>query len=330
MSNQLVNDPSHHLVKNVDFTELLNHWDIEYESNRSDINIHGSPERTTYRIVIQDKKKSLYVLEMFLKERYRHKKLISDSLDLLNKNGIFFIQPFLRSITDDSIIEFNDRYWQIIPYIDGIDLDRPRYIFDSWRGIKSAEFLIDLWKKTKGLSFLKEMGIFSLKSFVLEMIEIMKRFNKRQYKQLGSVISFLKEDFFKEYDSISQCFSHGDFHQLNIIWSNDSILSVIDWEFLGFKPEIYDIANLLGCIGIEEPTGLIQEYAVSFINKVKTSNMISDISFHYLLDCIISLRFGWLSEWFRKKDNDMINLEIDYMNLLLKNRDVIKSKWNSN
>jgi len=85
---------------------------------------------------------------------------------------------------------------------------------------------------------------------------------------------------------------------------------------------------MLGCIGIEEPTGLIQGFSLTFIEEIKKSNSISDKSFKYLLECIITLRFGWLAEWFRKSDIDMINLEVTYMHLLLKNRDLIKKKWN--
>jgi homoserine kinase type II len=160
------------------------------------------------------------------------------------------------------------------------------------------------------------------------MIELMKVHNNKELNRLESVISFLSKDFFNVYDSLPRHFCHGDFHPLNIIWSEDSIKSVIDWEFVGLKLEIYDIANMLGCIGIEEPIGLVQGFANTFINEIKKRNFISDISLNYLLDCIIAIRFGWLSEWFRKKDPDMISLEIKYMNLLLKNKELFKKSWN--
>ena len=82
--------------------------------------------------------------------------------------------------------------------------------------------------------------------------------------KIGPVISFLENRFMKVHDMLPVSFCHGDFHPLNIIWSKDSIKAVIDWEFLGMKPEIYDAANLIGCIGIEDPQGLTWRSCKSF------------------------------------------------------------------
>jgi len=160
------------------------------------------------------------------------------------------------------------------------------------------------------------------------MIQLMRQHNQREYYKIQEIFNFLQKDFFIKYDSIPHRFCHGDYHPLNIIWSNQSIQSVIDWEFLGLKPEIYDCANLLGCLGIEEPTALIKGFSLTFIDEIKKSNLLSEIGLHYLFECIMALRFAWLAEWFRKKDVEMINLEITYMHLLMKNKGIIKEKWN--
>ena len=47
----------------------------------------------------------------------------------------------------------------------------------------------------------------------------------------------------------------------------------------------------------------------------------------YLPEFIIAIRFAWLSEWLRKKDNDMISLECDYMDLLTDNTKTLKQAW---
>ena len=43
-------------------------------------------------------------------------------------------------------------------------------------------------------------------------------------------------------------FAHGDYHPLNVIWTKAGIAAVIDWEFSGLKPEMYDAAILVGCL----------------------------------------------------------------------------------
>ncbi len=74
--------------------------------------------------------------------------------------------------------------------------------------------------------------------------------------------------FFTGENSISFC--HGDLHPLNVIWGEKSIRAVIDWEFSGIKPEIYDLANMLGCLGMEDPANLFRplcESASSWLER---------------------------------------------------------------
>jgi homoserine kinase type II len=207
-------------------------------------------------------------------------------------------------------------------------LNRPDYVFEEWRGTVLADFLIELWRKSKNISYFDKNNPFDLRQYFFNMIEKMQIYNKKELNKLKKIIKYLELDFMNIYHEIPILFCHGDYHPLNIIWSKKNIKSVIDWEFLGYKSEIYDIANLLGCIGIEEPTSLINKLAKTFISKIKETNKISDISFKYLIEFIITIRFAWLAEWFRKKDTEMINLEIIYINLLKEKKNLIKKKLN--
>jgi homoserine kinase type II len=308
------------------YEHISKQWNIEFQKERHDLNISGSPERTEFRIVIQDKKNDLFILEQICKDLYKHKLLICKTLDYLNKRGLEKIQPYLKNKYDEYLSEINSEYWQLIPFIQKIPLKRPNYVFDHWRGEVLTDFLLDLWKYGKNISYFDKNNPFDLRQYFLDITYKMQEYNKKEYDKLKKCIRYIKNDFLNIYYDLPILFCHGDYHPLNIIWSKNNIKSVIDWEFLGYKTEIYDIANLLGCIGIEEPTSLINDLAKSFIYNIKKSNIISKISFEYLLDFIITLRFAWLSEWFRKKDYEMINLEIDYMNLLIDKKDIIKKE----
>jgi homoserine kinase type II len=138
---------------------------------------------------------------------------------------------------------------------------------------------------------------------------------------------FLDKHFIRAHDSLPVCFCHGDFHALNVIWSGDGINAVIDWEFSGIKPEIYDMANMIGCIGIENPEALTGPLVTDFILRLKNSTIISDDSWKVLLEYIVALRFAWLSEWLRHKDHEMIGLETVYMKLLIDNANDLKHVW---
>jgi homoserine kinase type II len=122
-------------------------------------------------------------------------------------------------------------------------------------------------------------------------------------------------------------FCHGDYHPMNVIWSADDIKCVIDWEFSGYKREIYDAANLIGCIGVEDPRSLTGELVKSFISDMKIARIISKISWKYLVEFIVALRFAWLSEWLRRKDTEMISLELDYMRVLIDNKNILQKTW---
>jgi len=137
----------------------------------------------------------------------------------------------------------------------------------------------------------------------------------------------MENTFMSVHDQLPSCFCHGDYHPLNIIWSERGIRAVIDWEFLGYKPEAYDAANLVGCIGIENPQGLLGDFIQDLIRRLKAAALFEDISWEYFLEFVLSLRFGWLSEWLRKSDTEMIDLEIVYMNLLMDNRDTLRKAW---
>jgi len=129
------------------------------------------------------------------------------------------------------------------------------------------------------------------------------------------------------YEKLPVAFCHGDYHPLNVIWSANDIKGVIDWEFCGFKSEIYDAANLIGCVGVENPQSLIGDLVKSFIADLKKANIISKKSWKYLLEFIVALRFAWLAEWLRREDAEMIRLELDYLRLLIDNKNILQKAW---
>jgi len=308
------------------FAKILSEWDILFKKTRPELIISGSPQRCAYRVVVEDDSGCVYLLENISKTQFSHKKLIAQTVSYLSSKNIPEISPYVMN-QQGYIAKIEKNYWQLQPFINGIKLRRPDYVFDAWRGRKLADFLIRLWKKTEDISEHISLPFFSLKDYVLDMKKSMILHHPNELTQIESLFDYLSSDFFLIYDQIPLRFCHGDYHPLNIIWGDDSIRAVIDWEFLGLKIEIYDMANLLGCLGIEEPMSLIRGFAIEFIKRIKQSDLISKNGFLYLFDCMLTLRFAWLAEWLRCNDLEMIQLEIDYMNLLVKNKSEILRKW---
>ena len=108
---------------------------------------------------------------------------------------------------------------------------------------------------------------------------------------------------------------------------DQEIRSVIDWEFAGIKPEIYDLANMVGCLGIEHPSSLARDLVTGLIARLRAADLFSDICWGHFIEFIVALRFAWLSEWLRKDDREMIGLELAYMDLLIRNSGQLCRKW---
>ena len=60
---------------------------------------------------------------------------------------------------------------------------------------------------------------------------------------------------------------------------------------------------------------------------LKEAKIISKKSWKYLVEFIVAIRFAWLSEWLRRKDTEMIRLELDYMRLLIDNKNILQKAW---
>ncbi len=78
---------------------------------------------------------------------------------------------------------------------------------------------------------------------------------------------------------------------------------------------------------MEYPEGLNQGFSLSAISFLRQKEIYDLSSWNILFDFILASRFAWLSEWLRRKDLDMINLELDYMQILYNNRKILTSIW---
>jgi homoserine kinase type II len=295
-------------------------WHVRLKKLRRDISIQGSPERSVFRIVIEDENAKLFVLEQVPSKSRDLKRKIAGTIDFLSEKNLARIQTYLADEKGKHVIKYKNGFWQMIPFVPGVTLDREKYMYEKWRGTALANFLIELRQKSLDLPFYDSRKVFSLKDYVYKLIREINLYNEDIKDEIKHVDAFLKKNFMPAYEKLPVAFCHGDYHPMNIIWSADDIKCVIDWEFSGYKSEIYDAANLIGCVGVEDPQSLTGDLVKSFIADMKRAKIISNISWRYLVEFIIALRFAWLSEWLRRRDSEMIRLELDYMRLLIENK----------
>jgi homoserine kinase type II len=315
------------VIKDRLIEDVLRLWGLQLRKIREDIPISGSPDRCLFRTVIGDKERKLYVLENLAPDIITHKKKIAQTVAFLAENGLNEVHSYLPLGKEDYITTWQNRYWQISPYVDGIPLGRPDYAFQGWRGPVLADFLIDLWEKSEEVPLFDRSQPFSIVSFNRDFLAKIRSRESQLYERVHSAAEFLEQDFAEIHDGLPIRFCHGDFHPLNVIWADTGINAVIDWEFLGYKPEIYDIAMMIGCLGMEKPQSLTGDLVFEFVKRLKDSALIDKKSWSCLFEFVLALRFAWLSDWLKRADPEMIELEAVYIQLLLDNREIFTRSW---
>ncbi|MDD4607257.1 MAG: aminoglycoside phosphotransferase family protein [Patescibacteria group bacterium] len=302
------------------FKEILEKYNLEFKKDHPEIEINGSPERCQQRWVIEDQVGDFFIVEKIFNHQVNRREYISQNLEKLNQAGLDKIELYLTNNQNEFITQINKDWWQIKKYILGVDLQRPDYLDDSWRGQVLADWYLEFSQNSSKLNTIPQ-AVFSIKTYIYELIEGLKKYQPKVLNQIEPVLNFLNQKFMLQHDKLTKSFCHGDWHVLNIIWGEQEIKKVIDWEFCGWKPQVYDLANMLGCLGVEHPTAFQRKCVLSLIQKIKGSNLFNKLSWQILPEFILALRFAWLAEWLRKNDQPMIKLEIDYMFWLKANVD---------
>lgn len=307
-------------------SDIVRLWGFNLKHIRSEIPIFGSPERSEFRTVIESEHGNLFLLEQIFPSTLKRKEYIAQSLDALKRAGMETVIPYCKDRNGRQILTHDNHYWQIQRFFSGVGLDRPDYAFEKWRGGVLADFLLDL---NKCAHVIDEVGSaqFSLKNYICRFMVDIKQCDPQYLTRIQPVFDFLRKNFFPFYNDLSVGFCHGDFHPINVIWSPSGIGAVIDWEFCGQKPEMYDAANMIGCLGIEHPSSLTADCVRTFIQQLQEGGIYAKESWKYLVELILANRFGWMSEWLRKKDLEMVEMECDYWDILMNNRKALKEIW---
>ncbi len=287
--------------------------------------IQGSPERTISRAVIQDKDNRLFLVEKFPEKKFQIRDRVAKAVDYLYAYGLKEALAYQKSNKGDFLPFFKGACFQLSPFIDGTPVKRPDYLDSSTMGKNFAGFLIQMSEASKGMENLISFPHFSIKAYIYKLFSDMKTHDKPIYEKFLPILSFLETEFMQIHDHLPLAFCHGDLHPLNVIWNkNDRIKAVIDWEFTGMKPDIYDAANLVGCAGIENPNGLGMDMVMTFLEEMHKTPVISETGWRFFPEYILALRFAWLSEWLRKKDEDMIGMEHAYIKILIDHMEEIR------
>ncbi|TWI72265.1 homoserine kinase type II [Desulfobotulus alkaliphilus] len=303
---------------------LCAHMDLGSCTPLPEICLAGSPERSQSRMAVETKK-GIFVLERFSLNQGPRKNRIADLLFHLEALSVPHILPPLRDDRGRALIKKNAAFFQFTPYIKGKELPRPEYTRDGWRGEAFADFIRILLEK--GPMIPVHAQAFNILAYIRELMQILKIRETRLHDRLHPLSEKIETRLAPLLEAVPLTLSHGDLHPVNAIFGEKELLYLIDWEFFGPKPDIHDTANLLGCLGSEDPMALQGPFVRDLLKKLRASGHISPAGWQALAPMVAAIRFCWLSEWLRKQDAEMIDLECDYLELLVSHEDALSGLW---
>jgi homoserine kinase type II len=306
---------------------LLTAWGINFNGVDDSAVIEGSPERTAARMVVRDHQGGRWILEKIESDNLSRKQQIAELLESLK--DLDEVTPyqkvgnsFFQCLPAQSQVEGENENWMLRPYVEGVELNRDIYLTESWRIDAMSSFLVRLKKRAVQVD-----GFFSPAGYAQDRMGVWSS----RYPQLASRIrrpfQTLEQSFFPICDTLPRAFCHGDFHPLNFVWGADSIRAVIDWEFCGMKPELYDAALLIGCFGFDDPDNLLGESSLHLLQNLRKSDFGAQESWTWFPDLVATIRFGWMSEWIRRGEEETAEMEAEYLAILTGQRDFIAERW---
>lgn len=310
-----------------DYSRILRNWRLEPADEQPDTELPGSPDRTASRAAVNDTAGNVWVLEEIAEDQYARKLEIAETMEFLKSRALGGIHPYERNTLGQFVTCYAGRLCMLRPHVGGIALDRATWLDDTWRADAMAGFLIELSHLSEEAPPANRPAAFSIIDFVKRRTEAFARHRPGIAESLTPVYRNLETHLFEKLPTRPTGFCHGDFHPLNVVWGDGKINSVIDWEFCGEKPEAYDAALLVGCIGFDDPDALLGDLATTFVHKLRDARIYSTESWACFLDLVVAIRYAWLAEWMRTNDESARDLEMLYMNLLTTQKGYILNKW---
>ena len=309
------------------YSRILRNWRLEFERARGDLPLAESPGSVAAREVLVDTTGAVWVLEEVDEESYSRKVAMAENMEMAAAPGAIPLPAYRRNTLGQFVTSCQGSPRMLRPYVEGIELDPRVWLSETWRAKALADYLINLKRSTNTSPAASDSNTFSIVEFVKGKTEALGRFRPEIERGLHPVFQALDESLFPALAEGPVGFCHGDFRPLNVIWGADSILGVVSWDFCGAKPETYDAALLVGCVGFDDPDALTGEFTTAFVHALRDAAVYAPESWNLFFDLAIALRYYRLAEWTRQNDENARDMEILYMNLLTKQKGYILKHW---
>ncbi|BDQ33868.1 phosphotransferase enzyme family protein [Pseudodesulfovibrio portus] len=305
--------------------DMLFLWGLAPARPRTDLFLPGSPERCVQRQAVEDEDGNVWMIEKLRPGQWDRREKIGILLHALAQAGLP-VPAYLPGPRGRFAPEVDGNAYHLSPYIPGDPLPQPEFIEDADRGTGLGRFLADLRGPEHAAAPFSGEPELNLEDYINELMGAMRTRRPEVREGLLPVLPALAP-LFEAWPHLPRALCQGDFHPLNVIWRGTGVAAVIDWEFCGIRPALFDAANCLGCVGIEDPPALVRGLAPALLRELRDRDRLDPDSLALLPELILALRFAWMSEWLRRGDGELADLELRYMRLLSNSIDTLLPAW---
>jgi homoserine kinase type II len=290
--------------------EVAQRFSVHIKQLLPRVAIQGSPERSRFRIVVEAAGQQRYLVEQIEPAQQQRREQIASFLDTLAAAAVKVI-PYCRTAQGEAVLAFDGSFWMVSTWLRGQQPDRATLWQESWRGEALGAFLLSLHQASASIT--DPAPPFNLPDYIDSLLRTIHRHHPRVGASLAASIAFVKDGLYGEYERLPKGFCHGDSHPLNMLWDSQGIVAALDWEFCGIKPRLYDRALLYGCVGVEHPQAIGGRCLEALGSVVQRQMGPTALEQRLFAPLAVGLRFGWLAEWLRREDWEMVDFELNYM-----------------
>ena len=299
--------------------KIISFWDINFAASGDKSLITGSPNRTETRFLFRDSSNVFYIAEGYNINKKNAQIRQNTLLEFLKDNHLGGIAPFYRTRTGEHGVQYENLFWQIRPYIPAEKVDRAELGSNENYGILWGNFLLQL----KNLIAAGDPPP-PMPNAPFYMANFLPRIMRFAAIKMPAITGKLREfekiltPFFKWERTAGSMFAHGDFHPGNILTAGNKIQVVIDWEFAGLKFPGYDMALLIGCLGMDDPANFSSPAVIALQNTLYKNGYLPSSAWDLLPMLIAATRLGWLGEWLNLGEESLIYQELELLSILLR------------
>jgi len=284
----------------------------------------GSPNRALYRCVVETGDGPV-ILSQIAPNMVPRKCEIANLVASLHAGGVGQAVPYLEAVEGGHVVYIDRGWWLAQRWLHSEPLPRPSWVHDAARGEALACFLLCLRQVTLEWRW-PGQSVFRLETWLRGLVMQLRLHDRAVLARIRDPLRLAQGALLNE-ANLPVTWAHGDLHPLNVLWLGTQVQAVIDWEFTGPKAAPYDLANLLGCVGVEQPSALAGEFALALVRRLRAAHYLPATAWDALPAYVLALRLAWLSEWLRNGDSEMVALECDYLTLLLSWQQALAEVW---